>query len=49
VDADNFKEEDKATKNKQWLKRLSDDIYITETIKVMNNMIGQATRFAKKD
>ncbi len=49
VDADKFIDEDKAAKNKQWLKRLSDDIYITETIKVMNNMIGQATRFAKKD
>jgi carboxyl-terminal processing protease len=49
VDADKFTDEDKAAKNKQWLKRLSDDIYITETIKVMNNMIGQATRFAKKD
>lgn len=49
VDANKFSDEDKAAKNKQWLKRLSDDIYITETIKVMNNMIGQATRFAKKD
>lgn len=49
VDADSFKEEDKALKNKQWLKRLSDDIYLSETVKVMNNMIGQSTRFAKKD
>jgi carboxyl-terminal processing protease len=41
--------EDKTVKNKQWLKKLSDDIYITEAVKVMNNMIGQASRFAKKD
>ena len=33
---------DKTEKNKQWLKRVSSDIYIGETIKVMDNMIGQA-------
>ncbi len=35
-------DKDKAERNKQWLKRLSSDIYINETIKVMDNMIGQA-------
>jgi carboxyl-terminal processing protease len=42
-------EDDKSIKNKQWIKKLSDDIHISETIKIMNNMIGQANRFAKKD
>ncbi len=32
---------DKTEKNKQWIKRVSEDIYINETVKVMNNMIGQ--------
>ena len=30
---------EKAEKNKQWLKRVSGDIYIDETVKVMNSMI----------
>ena len=34
-------DKDKAEKNKQWLKRLSGDIYINETVKAMNNMIMQ--------
>jgi carboxyl-terminal processing protease len=38
LDAD----KDKTERNKQWLKRVSNDIYINETIKVMDNMIGQA-------
>lgn len=32
---------DKVEKNAQWLKRVSNDIYIDETVKVMNNMITQ--------
>jgi carboxyl-terminal processing protease len=32
---------DKLEKNKQWLKRISGDIYIDETLKVINNMIMQ--------
>ncbi len=32
---------DKIEKNKQWLKRVSADIYIDETLKVINNMIMQ--------
>jgi len=32
---------DKIEKNKQWLKRVSGDIYIDETMKVINNMILQ--------
>ncbi len=35
-------DKDKAERNKQLLKRVSGDIYINETVKVMNNMIGQA-------
>ena len=35
-------DKDKTDRNKQWLKRVSSDIYIGETIKVMDNMIGQA-------
>jgi carboxyl-terminal processing protease len=35
--------QDKIDKNKQWLKRLSNDIYIDETVKVMNNMITLST------
>lgn len=34
---------DKLEKNNQWLKRVSNDIYIDETVKVMNNMINQST------
>lgn len=33
---------EKAEKNAQWLKRVSNDIYIDETVKVMNNMITQS-------
>ncbi len=36
-------DKDRTDKNKVWLKRVSSDIYIDETIKIMNNMIGQAT------
>jgi len=35
--------QDKAEKNKQWLKRVSNDIYIDETVKVMSNMITQSS------
>jgi carboxyl-terminal processing protease len=34
-------DKDKTEKNKQWIKRVSEDIYITEVVKIMNNMIGQ--------
>lgn len=34
-------DKDKEAKNKQWLKRVSSDIYIDQTVKVLNNMIGQ--------
>lgn len=40
-------DKEKAEKNKQWLKRLSGDIYIDETVRAMNNMIMQITT-AKK-
>jgi hypothetical protein len=40
-------DKEKAEKNKQWLKRLSGDIYVDETVKAMNNMIMQITT-AKK-
>lgn len=33
---------EKIEKNAQWLKRVSNDIYIDETVKVMNNMIRQS-------
>ena len=33
---------EKIDKNTQWLKRISNDIYIDETVKVMNNMINQS-------
>jgi len=33
---------EKIEKNTQWLKRVGNDIYIDETVKVMNNMISQA-------
>lgn len=39
---------DKLEKNNQWLKRVSGDIYIDETVKVMYNMIGQ-TNTAKNN
>lgn len=32
---------DKMEKNKAWLKRISGDIYVDETLKVINNMILQ--------
>jgi len=32
---------DKVEKNKAWLKRISGDIYVDETLKVINNMIMQ--------
>ena len=32
---------DKVEKNKQFLKRISNDIYISQTVKVINKMIGQ--------
>lgn len=32
---------EKTDKNTQWLKRVSGDIYIDQTVKVMNNMINQ--------
>lgn len=35
--------QDKVDKNKQWLKKVSNDIYVDETVKVMNNMIIQST------
>lgn len=35
-------DKEKTERNKQWLKRVGSDIYIGETIKVMDNMIGQA-------
>lgn len=38
---------DKEEKNKQWLKRLSGDIYIDETVKVMNDMINMHKATAK--
>lgn len=39
---------EKIEKNTQWLKRVSNDIYIDETVKVMNNMITQSAT-AKRD
>ncbi|HEV8080456.1 MAG TPA: hypothetical protein VGP43_07085, partial [Chitinophagaceae bacterium] len=35
-------DKDKAERNKQLLKRVSSDIYINESVKIMSNMIGQA-------
>lgn len=35
-------DKEKTERNKLWLKRVGTDIYISETIKVLNNMIGQA-------
>lgn len=34
-------DKDKIEKNKQWLQRVSDDIYIDQAVKILNNMIGQ--------
>ncbi len=34
-------DKDKIEKNKQWIQRISDDVYVDETVKVLNNMIGQ--------
>jgi carboxyl-terminal processing protease len=34
---------EKIEKNTQWIKRVSNDIYIDETVKVMNTMINQST------
>jgi carboxyl-terminal processing protease len=39
-------DKDKTEKNKQWLQKIGDDVYIDETVKVLNNMIGQ-TALAK--
>ncbi|MGB4938289.1 MAG: carboxy terminal-processing peptidase, partial [Ferruginibacter sp.] len=39
---------EKIDKNSQWLKRVSNDIYIDETVKVMNSMIAQSAT-AKRD
>ena len=33
---------EKTDKNTQWLKRVSSDIYIDETVKVMNSLITQS-------
>jgi hypothetical protein len=33
---------EKIDKNTAWLKRISSDIYIDETVKVMNSMITQS-------
>ncbi|HEV8081076.1 MAG TPA: carboxy terminal-processing peptidase [Chitinophagaceae bacterium] len=35
-------DKDKVERNKQLLKRVSSDIYINESVKIMSNMIGQA-------
>jgi len=40
---------DKADKNTQWLKRVSNDIYIDETVKVMKNMISQEATARRND
>ncbi len=34
---------EKLDKNTQWIRRLSNDIYIDETVKVLDNMINQST------
>ena len=33
---------EKTEKNSQWIKRISNDIYIDETVKVLNNLINQS-------
>ena len=35
-------DKDKIEKNKQFIKRISSDIYIDETVRIMNNMIRQS-------
>lgn len=40
---------DKSDKNTQWLKRVSNDIYIDETVKVMKNMISQEATARRND
>ena len=34
---------DRMERNKQFIKRIGDDIYIDETVKVVNDMIGQSS------
>lgn len=42
VDQEKMKDDSaKIERNKQWIKRISDDIYIDETVKVVDDMIGQ--------
>ncbi len=41
-------DKDKLEKNKRWLKAVSGDIYINETVKVMNRMIGENAAVAVK-
>jgi len=40
---------EKIDKNTQWLKRVSNDIYIDETVKVMKNMISQEATARRND
>jgi len=40
---------EKIDKNSQWLKRVSNDIYIDETVKVMKNMISQEATARRND
>jgi carboxyl-terminal processing protease len=40
-------DKEKTDKNKQFINRVKDDIYIDETVKVMNDMIGQSNIAAK--
>ncbi len=35
-------DKDKDAKNKQWLKKIGSDIYVDQTVKVLNTMIGQS-------
>ncbi|MEO8764994.1 MAG: carboxy terminal-processing peptidase [Ginsengibacter sp.] len=42
------KDKDKLAKNKQFLKRIGDDIYIDETMKVVTKMIGEAQLAQRK-
>jgi carboxyl-terminal processing protease len=39
---------DKVEKNKTWLKRIGGDIYIDETVKIMQNMIAEVASAVKK-
>ena len=41
-------DKDKIAKNKQFLKRIGDDIYIDETVKVVDKMIGEAQLAQRK-